>query len=70
MYRDNGEGFTKVDSLVIKGVALLAMMWHHCFLSDRADGYDISYWPLSHGQVIQIASFLKICVPLFAFVSG
>jgi len=24
-------GLSKDDSLVIKGVAILAMMWHHCF---------------------------------------
>ena len=28
---------SKNDSLVIKGVALLLMMWHHCFLTGRFD---------------------------------
>ena len=61
---------SKNDSLVIKGVALLAMMWHHCFLTGRFDGFVISFWPLTQGQVENIAAFSKICVSLFAFVSG
>lgn len=46
------------------------MMWHHCFLRDRFEKYAISFWPLSESQVVNIAYFCKICVSLFAFVSG
>lgn len=61
---------SKKDSLVIKGIAVLAMMWHHCFLPGRFDNFVISFWPLTQGQVENIAAFSKICVSLFAFVSG
>ena len=66
----HSSGLSRKDSLVIKGVALLAMMWHHCFLSGRFDGFMISFLPLTQGQVENIAAFSKICVSLFAFVSG
>lgn len=46
------------------------MMWHHCFLSGRFTGYTISFYPLIERQVVNIATFFKICVSLFAFVSG
>lgn len=63
-------GLRKEDSLVIKGVAIFLMMWHHCFLSGRFEKYDISFIPFTAQQVSSFASFSKICVSLFAFVSG
>ena len=64
------ESFSKNDSNVIKGVAIIMMMWHHCFLSGRSDSYIISFWPFFKEQVVAMAGFFKICVSLFAFVSG
>lgn len=63
-------GLTKDDSLVIKGVAILAMMWHHSFLEGHFEDYDLSFFPLGMGRVSHIAVFFKICVSMFAFVSG
>lgn len=62
--------FNKENSLVIKGFAILAMLFHHCFLKGRFEDYAISLVPFTQGQITNMASFLKICVPLFAFVSG
>lgn len=62
--------FSKQNSLAIKGVAIMMMLWHHCFLSGRFENYTISFWPLSQSQVVNIADFFIICVSLFAFVSG
>ena len=65
-----GVVFTKEKSLIIKGMAILMMLWHHCFLPGRYDGYSIDFWPLVEYQVTNVASFCKICVSLFVFVSG
>ena len=62
--------FTKTQTNVLKGVAILMMMWHHCFLSGRYQGYDISFFPLGESRVTTIAAFCKICVTVFAFISG
>lgn len=62
--------FKKDDSLALKGVAILMMLWHHCFLEGRFESYDISFWPISTAQAVNIASFFKLCVSLFAFISG
>ncbi len=62
--------FTKNDTLAIKGIAILMMMWHHSFLSGRFKGYVISFWPFTQGQVTNIATYLKICVSIFAFLTG
>ena len=62
--------FTKEDSLILKGVAILLMMWHHCFLPGRFDQYTIVFMPFTESQVTGFASFGKICVSLFVFISG
>ena len=62
--------FLKKDSLSIKGIAILMMIWHHCFLAGRFESYDIIFFPLAESQVVNMAAFCKICVSLFAFVSG
>ena len=62
--------FTKNHSAIIKGVAILMMMWHHCFLPGRYEHYSIIFWPLAENQAVNIAGYFKICVSLFVFVSG
>ncbi len=46
------------------------MLFHHLFLSGRFDGFNVSFWPLTAAQITRVASFCKICVCMFAFVSG
>ena len=57
---------TKKQSVMIQGIAVLLMMYHHFFL-------DPSELAISYGNielVKQTAWFGKICVGMFAFVSG
>lgn len=61
---------TKKDSAALKGVAILMMLWHHNFLPGRYEQYFIRFWPFDAFQVVQLAIFFKICVSLFAFISG
>lgn len=63
--------FTKKDTALAKGVAILMMLFHHCFEStSRFAGYTINFFPLTEGQTVLIASFFKICVAIFVFLSG
>lgn len=66
----NGDAFSKENSQALKAIAILMMMWHHCFLAERFERYAIDFWPLAQSQVVHVANFFKICVSLFAFVSG
>lgn len=61
----------KSDSTALKGVAILLMLFHHCFrTADKYAGYDVIFFPLQENWVINIGIYSKICVSLFAFVSG
>ena len=63
--------FTKKDTSLVKGVAILMMLFHHCFESTgRYAGFEMNFFPLTESQTVTIASFFKICVALFVFLSG
>lgn len=63
--------FSKNDTAVVKGVAIVMMLFHHLFTSaERYAGYDIVFSPVSEGLTVEIASFFKICVAIFVFISG
>ena len=63
--------FNKNDTLAIKGLAILAMIQHHNFLSvDRFEGFNVSFFPFSQSKVIILSNFLKICVGMYVFLSG
>lgn len=63
--------FTKKDTALVKGVAILMMLFHHCFESTgRFAGYELNFFPFTESQTVTIASLFKICVALFVFLSG
>lgn len=64
-------GFDKNQSLAIKGVAILMMLFHHLFWNPSFfSKYKISFFPVEGGHIIHLAGSFKICICLFAFVSG
>lgn len=64
-------GLSKQDSIKIKGFAILLLLMHHLFCSiDRFAGYEISFWPFTQDFVVSISLMMKICVSIFAFISG
>lgn len=63
-------GFTRDMPIMLKGVGIPMMLWHHLFSKSRIDKYVIAFYPLTASQAIHIRGFCKICVTMFAFVSG
>lgn len=62
---------TKNDSLRLKGLAVILMIFHHCFLERaRYEGYVVVFSPFSEEFVVSLSYYFKICVPIFAFISG
>lgn len=62
------EGITRQQSYVIQGTAILLMLWHHFFSDFQSYGDRLFFW--NREAVWRAAWFGKICVALFAFVSG
>lgn len=77
--------FTKTNILQIKGIAIVLMLFHHCFLNaerwatvpyemlekvKELEYYPISFVPFSSHTIQYLASFSKICVAMFVFMTG
>lgn len=63
--------FSKDNTLALKGIAIIMMMFHHLFRKKSlfAD-YKISFFPLNQEIVVQASSMFKICVSIFVFITG
>lgn len=66
-----GSAFTKEDTLKVKGLAIILLIIHHCFLApDRYEGQTVIFAPFSERKFNFIALSFKICVALFLFISA
>ncbi len=65
------KNFSKEMSLELKGIAIVMMIFHHCFrITNIFSGYSVSFFPFSGSQIVNLAYASKICVSIFAFISG
>ncbi len=63
--------FTKEDTLLVKGIAILFMLFYHLFETyERVDSLGVIYVPLSEDVFLMISGFGNICVAVFAFLSA
>lgn len=62
------KGITKQQSGILQGAAILLMIYHHFFSNINVYGDMLQFGHL--GMVRRMAWFGKICVGIFAFVSG
>ena len=63
--------FTKKNSLALKGIAIMMMVFHHCYASaDKYFGININFAPFSEHSIYLISNSCKICISLYAFVTG
>lgn len=63
--------FSKKDTSVIKGIAIIMLMFHHNFRKASIfQGFNVSFYPFEQSFAITLCNFLKVCVPIFAFLSG
>ncbi len=66
------EGITKKQSKILQGLAILMMLYHHLFSTPEALGVPY-HSLLKFGSInaeLHMAWFFKICVGIYAFVSG
>ncbi|MGN0470638.1 MAG: acyltransferase family protein [Acutalibacteraceae bacterium] len=63
--------FSKEDTLAIKGIAILMMVHFHGFSTANSfKNFDISFFPFSETTAILISNSFKVCVGMFALLSG
>ena len=63
--------FGKKESQALKGIAIMMMLFHHCFLDrSRFGNYEVSFFPFTESNIVHLAYSFKICVSIFAFITG
>ena len=77
--------FTKEHTMQMKGIAIIILLFHHCILNAQRWAtvpyeklattkgwgyYPISFAPFSSHTIQYLASFSKICVAMFVFMTG
>lgn len=63
--------FTTTDSSVVKGVAILCLLFYHLFEhAERVTTMQVDYRPFSLDSFLLFSSFGNICVAIFVFLSA
>lgn len=63
--------FSKQDTNILKGIAILMMYVHHLFYSADTPGMElVNFWLLPEKRVIAIAKMCKLCVAVFVFLTA
>lgn len=62
--------FSKKHTTAIKGIAIMMMLIHHCFIVGRYEKYTIDFFPFTEKFTTTMAAFFKICVAIYAFLSA
>lgn len=63
---------TYSESLQLRGLAILMMIWLHCFNKDSMGSTYLSFFPEVSGVTFPylLTRIAQICVPLYCFLSG
>ena len=65
------KNFSTETSTRLKGLAIIIMMYHHCFAAvSRFEKYQIDFSPFTQDTMVPILYYGKICVSIFAFITG
>lgn len=63
--------FSKKDTNIVKGVAIIAMLFHHCYVTGvKFKAHGVSFAPFSRDTVVTLALWSKVCVGIFVFLSA
>ena len=71
MIHKSDKGFTKEDTLIVKGIAVVLLIFHHLFRTvDRIAAYGVVPKLLDPEWIACLATDARICVWIFAFLSA
>ena len=63
--------FSKNNTLALKGIAIIMLMFRHLFKDNNAfKNYTVSFFPFGQALGVELSAFGKICVSIFAFLTG
>lgn len=70
MVNCNFMSMTKLESVQLKGVAILIMIWLHTFNHPLGDNYSPLFFLNGEALAYQMGKITRICISLYAFLGG
>lgn len=61
---------SKSESIQLKGVAILVMIWLHTFFTPTGEGYSPLFYVGGESLAYKIGKITTICISLYAFLGG
>ncbi len=63
--------FTTYDSMLVKGVAIILLMFHHCISMNQVETHTMNFFPFeSYHWPVMVCDSFKLCVGMFIFITG
>lgn len=63
--------FTTYDSMLVKGVAIVLLMFHHCISMNQVEKHTMNFFPFnSYHWPVMVCDSFKLCVGMFIFITG
>jgi len=63
--------FNKNNTLSLKGIAIIMMLFHHLFRKEALFiDHNVSFFPFGQEFIVELSATFKICVSIFAFITG
>ncbi|MCM1262308.1 MAG: hypothetical protein NC313_06260 [Butyrivibrio sp.] len=66
----NENGFTKEHTLILKGILILMMLFHHLFYPDELQEYSVNTFIEDPILLLSLVTWCKICVAGFCFITA
>lgn len=63
--------FTTYDSMLVKGVAIILLVFHHCISMNQVEKHTMNFFPFeSYHWPVMVCDSFKLCVGMFIFITG
>lgn len=63
--------FTTYDSMLVKGVAIVLLMFHHSISMTEVERHTLNFFPFnSYHWPVMVCDSFKLCVGMFIFITG
>lgn len=67
---DDINGFTKEHALILKGILIFMLLFHHLFFPDKLEEYAVNTFIHDPFTLLSVVTWCKICVAGFCFITA
>ncbi len=68
--RNDINGLTKEHTLILKGILVLMLLFHHLFFPDKLEAYTVNTFVKNPATMLSIVTWCKSCIAGFCFITA